>query len=106
MLVLPIESRTLLVVGPPVPQYQDRERTQPRVDRDTGEQTVEVPVCLTSDEGRPQMLRVQVPASGVPQGLSPGQMVKVTGLTVRFGEKDGRQWQMLRATAMTAVKSP
>ncbi|HEY7223863.1 MAG TPA: hypothetical protein VH561_09780 [Micromonosporaceae bacterium] len=105
MLVLPIESRTLLVVGPPVPQYQDRERTQPRIDRDTGEQTVEVPVCLTSDEGRPQMLRVQLPASGVPQGLAAGQMVKVTGLTVRFGEKDGRPWQMFRATAMTAVKS-
>jgi hypothetical protein len=52
------------------------------------------------------MLRVQLPASGVPQGLAPGQMVKVTGLTVRFGEKDGRPWQMFRATAVTAVKSP
>ena len=106
MLVLPIESRTLLVVAPPARQYHDRERTQPRIDRDTGEQAVEVPVCLTTDEGRPQMLRVQVPASGVPQGLAPGQMVKLTGLTVRFGEKDGRPWQMFRATAMTAVKSP
>jgi hypothetical protein len=106
MLVLPIESRTLLVVGPPAPQYQDRERTQPRIDRDTGEPAVEVPVCMTTDEGRPQMLRVQLPASGVPQGLTPGQMVKVTGLTVRFGEKDGRPWQMFRATAIAAVKSP
>src|SRR5690606_17194175 len=101
-----IESRTLLVVAPPAPQYQDRERTQPRIDRDTGEQAVEVPVCMTRDEGRPQMLRVQLPASGVPQGLAAGQMVKVTGLTVRFGEKDGRPWQMFRATAVTAVKSP
>jgi hypothetical protein len=106
MLVLPIESRTLLVVGPPVPQFHDREHTQPRVDRDSGQPVVEVPVCLMSEDGRPQMLRVQVPAPGVPQGLSPGQMVKVTGLTVRFGEKDGRPWQMFRATGVTAVKSP
>jgi hypothetical protein len=106
MLVLPIESRTLLVVATPAPQYQDREHTQPRVDRDTGEPAVEVPVCLTSEDGRPQMLRVQVPASGVPQGLRPGQMVKPTGPTVRLGEKEGRGWQMFRATAVTAVKSP
>ena len=52
------------------------------------------------------MLRVQVPASGVTQGLTAGQMVKVTGLTERFGEKDGRPWQMFRATAIAAVKSP
>lgn len=106
MLVLPIESRVVLVLAPPVPQYQDRERTQPRVDRDSGEPAVEVPVCLTTEDGRPQMLRVQIPASGVPRGLSAGQMVKATGLTVRFGEKEGRGWQMFRASSVTVVKAP
>jgi hypothetical protein len=105
MLILPIESRPLLVVAPPAPQFTDRQRTQPKVDRDTGAPVVEVAVCLTTDGGQPQMLRVQLPATGVPKDLTVGQMVTASGLTLMLGETNGRSWQMFRATSVTAVKS-
>ncbi len=105
MLILPIESRPLLVVAPPAPQFTDRQRTQPKVDRDTGVAVVEVAVCLTTDGGQPQMLRVQLPATGVPKDLAVGQLVTASGLTLMLGETNGRSWQMFRATSVTAVKS-
>jgi hypothetical protein len=106
MLVLPIESRPLLVVAPPAPQFTDRQRTQPKIDRDTGSPVVEVAVCLTSDGGQPQMLRVQVPVTGVPKDLAAGQVVKAAGLTLMVGETNGRSWQMLRAVSVATVKAP
>jgi hypothetical protein len=59
---------------------------------------------LPVDGGAPQVLRVAVPQPGVPDGLTMGSMVKATGLVFLTGEKNGRTWQMFRASAVTAVK--
>ncbi len=105
MLVLPIESRPLLVLAPPAPQFKDRDKKEPATDRETGATLVEVAVSLTSDTGGPQVLRVSVPQPGVPRDLTMGQLVKATGLTLIAGETNGRAWQMFRATALTLAKA-
>ena len=74
-------------------------------DRDTGAALVEVSVSLTSDTGTPQVLRVSVPAPGVPKDLAMGHLVKATGLTLIEGEKNGRAWQIFRAVSLTVVKA-
>ncbi|HEX5144953.1 MAG TPA: hypothetical protein VFW21_13895 [Mycobacterium sp.] len=104
MLVLPIESRTLLVLMAPVAQFKDKDKQEPATDRGTGAPLVEVSVALT-DGGGPQVLRVSVPQPGVPKDLGVGSLVSPTGLTLIAGEKNGRAWQIFRASALTAVKS-
>lgn len=106
MLVLPIDaSRPVLVLAPPVPQFKDRERKEPATDRETGAALVEVAVSLSPDTGGPQVLRVSVPQPGVPKDLAMGQLVKATGLTLIAGEKNGRAWQMFRASALTVTRA-
>lgn len=105
MLVLPIETRPLLVLAQPVPLFKDKEKQEAATDRDTGAALVEVSVSLTSDTGTPQVLRVSVPAPGVPKDLAMGHLVKATGLTLIAGEKNGRAWQMFRASALTPMKA-
>jgi hypothetical protein len=105
MWVLPIENRGLLVLGGPVSQYRDKERNEPATDRDTGAPLVEVTVALTVEGGQPQVLRVSLPQPGVPKDLAVGQMVRPTGLTMVAGEKNGRAWQIFRATSLAVVKS-
>ena len=105
MLVLPIESRPLLVLAPPARQFKDKERTQLATDRETGTPLVEVAVSLASDSGQPQVLRVSVPQPGVPKDLAMGQLVRPNGLTLIAGETNGRAWQLFRATALTVTKA-
>ena len=104
MLVLPIESRPLLVLSAPVAQFKDKEKTEPQTDRATGAPLVEVAVALTVDGSTPQVLRVSVPQPGVPKDLNMGQVVNPTGLTLVAGESKGRAWQIFRASALTVVK--
>ena len=105
MLVLPIDtSRPLLLLSAPSPQFKDRANGVPATDRDTGAPLMEATVALPSENGAPQVLRVSIPAPGVPDGLGMGQMVKATGLTFLTGEKNGRTWQIFRAAALTPSK--
>jgi hypothetical protein len=105
MLVLPIESRALLVLAAPVPQFKDKDKKEPATDRETGQVLVEVAVSLVSDTGGPQVLRVSVPQPGVPKDLAMGQLVRATGLTLIAGETHGRAWQMFRAASLAMVKA-
>lgn len=106
MLVLPIDGgRTLLVLAVPVPQFKDKANGVAATDRVTGAPLVEVPLALTVEGGQPQVLRVSVPQPGVPKDLAVGQMVKASGLMFVTGEKNGRAWQIFRASALTAVKA-
>ncbi|NJP35270.1 hypothetical protein [Micromonospora thermarum] len=105
MLVLPIDGgRGLLVLAAATPQFKDKENGVAATDRATGAPLVEVPLALTADGGTPQVLRVSVPQPSVPKDLAVGQWVKATGLTLVAGEKNGRPWQIFRASALTAVK--
>ena len=105
MLILPIDpSRPLLLLSTPSPQFKDRVNGIPATDRDTGAPLMEASVALPTENGAPQVLRVSVPAPGVPDGLAMGQMVKATGLTFLTGEKNGRTWQIFRAAALTPSK--
>lgn len=105
MLVLPIDgSQTLLVLAVPAPQFKDKANGVAATDRVTGAPLVEVLLALTVEGGQPQVLRVSVPQPSVPKELAVGQMVKASGLTFVTGEKNGRAWQIFRASALTAVK--
>jgi hypothetical protein len=105
MLILPIDpSRSLLLLSAPSPQFKDRAAGIPATDRDTGAPLMEATLALPTDNGAPQVLRVSIPAPGVPDGLAMGQMVKATGLTFLTGEKNGRTWQIFRATALAPGK--
>ena len=105
MMILPIDpSRPLLLLSTPSPQFKDRANGIPATDRDTGAPLMEASVALPTENGAPQVLRASVPAPGVPDGLAMGQMVKATGLTFLTGEKNGRTWQIFRATALTPSK--
>lgn len=105
MLVLPIDGgRGLLVLAGVTPQFKDKENGVAATDRATGAPLVEVPLALTVEGGTPQVLRVSVPQPSVPKDLAVGQWVKATGLTLVAGEKNGRPWQIFRASALTAVK--
>ncbi|WP_306828791.1 SCO3933 family regulatory protein [Catenuloplanes nepalensis] len=104
MMVLPLDnSRSLLVLTAPAPQFKDKANGVAATDRDTGAPLVEVAVALTMDGGTPQVLRVSVPEPGVPKSLAMGQLVKATGLTLISGEKNGRSWNLFRANALTTV---
>ncbi len=106
MLVLPLDnSRSLLVLNAPAPQFKDKANGIAATDRDTGAPLMEVAVALSVDGGTPQVLRVSVPQPGVPKDLSMGQLVKATGLTLISGEKNGRAWNLFRANALTSVKA-
>ncbi|MDM4721031.1 hypothetical protein QTQ03_16035 [Micromonospora sp. WMMA1363] len=106
MLVLPIDgSQTLLVLAVPAPQFKDKANGVAATDRVTGAPLVEVPLALTVEGGTPQVLRVSVPQPSVPKDLAVGQMVQASGLTFVTGEKNGRAWQIFRASALTAVKA-
>lgn len=105
MLILPIDpSRPLLLLSSPSPQFKDRANGVPATDRDSGAPLMEATVALPTDNGAPQVLRVSIPAPGVPDGLAMGQMVKATGLTFLTGEKNGRTWQIFRAATLTPSK--
>jgi hypothetical protein len=105
MLVLPIDtSRPLLVLAPPTPQLKDRANGVVATDRDTGQPLADLSLALPVDGGTPTVLRVTVPQPGIPEGLTMGSQVKATGLLFLTGEKNGRTWQMFRASAITAVK--
>jgi len=105
MLILPLDSsRPLLLLSTPSPQFKDRANGIPATDRDTGAPLMEATVALPTDTGTPQVLRVSIPAPGVPDGLVMGAMVKATGLTFLTGEKNGRTWQIFRANALTTTK--
>lgn len=78
MLVLPIESRPLLVLMAPVAQFKDKDKQEPATDRETGAPLVEVSVALT-DSSSPQVLRISVPQPGVPKELTVGSLVRPTG---------------------------
>jgi hypothetical protein len=105
MLVLPIDGRgALLVLAPPAPQFKDKTNGIAATDRTTGAPLVEVPMALTVEGGQPQVLRVSVPQPNVPKDLAVGQMVRASGLMFVSGEKNGRAWQIFRASALTAVK--
>jgi len=106
MLVLPIEgSHALLVLAVPVPQFKDKANGVMATDRVTGAPLVEVPLALTVEGGQPQVLRVSLPQPGVPKDLVVGQAVRASGLTFVAGEKNGRAWQIFRASALTVVKA-
>lgn len=105
MMVLPLDnSRSLLVLAAATPQFKDKAAGIAATDRDTGAPLMEVAVALTVDGGTPQVLRVSVPAPGVPKDLTIGHLVKATGLMLVAGEKNGRAWNLFRASALTAVK--
>lgn len=105
MIVLPLDpTRALLVLSAASPQFKDRANGIPATDRDTGAPLMEVSLALPTDHGAPQILRVSIPAPGVPEGLAMGAMVKATGLTFLTGEKNGRTWQIFRANALTTTK--
>jgi hypothetical protein len=105
MMILPIDpSRPLLLLSSPSPQFKDRANGIPATDRDTGAPLMEATLALPTDNGAPQVLRVSIPAPGVPDGLAMGQMVKATGLTFLTGAKNGRTWQIFRAVALTPSK--
>jgi hypothetical protein len=105
MLVLPIDgSGALLVLASPAPQYKDKTNGIVATDRTTGAPLVDVPVALTVEGGQPQVLRISVPQPNVPKDLAVGQMVRASGLTYVAGEKNGRAWQIFRASALTAVR--
>ncbi|MBS2966415.1 hypothetical protein KGA66_25460 [Actinocrinis puniceicyclus] len=105
MLILPIDpSRPLLLLSAPSPQFKDRANGVVATDRDTGAPLMEASVTLPTENGTPQVLRVSIPTPGVPDGLAMGATVKATGLTFLTGEKNGRTWQIFRATAITPAK--
>jgi hypothetical protein len=105
VLILPIDpTRPLLLLSAPSPQFKDRAAGIPATDRDTGAPLMEATLALPSENGAPQVLRVSIPAPGVPDGLGMGQMVKATGLTFLTGEKNGRTWQIFRAAALNPCK--
>ena len=106
MLTLPLESSlTLLVLSEPRPQYKDRANGVMAVDRDTNAPLVTMDLALPMPGGRPQMLQVSIPQPGIPEGLSVGTSVRATGLTYMSGEKNGRRWEIYRASAVTPLKA-
>lgn len=45
-----------------------------------------------------------MPQPSVPKDLAVGEWVKASGLTLVVGKKNGRPWQIFRASALMAVK--
>lgn len=108
MLVLPIESRTLLVLIPPVAQFKDKDEHEPATDRQTGRPADRC--AAGGGVGRVDRRRwcAGVAGLGAPARGAEGSEHREFGagdrVDVDRGEKNGRAWQIFRASALTAVK--
>src|SRR3954467_15307449 len=104
---LPIDTSRLqflaVAAAEPLKQFEEgkpRESWAPRVDSN-GEVLWRVQLVALGD-GEAEIIRVAVPGD---PGISPGDMVRVDGMTAQAWEMDGRSGMAFRATAIRAASS-
>ncbi|MBT2453709.1 hypothetical protein [Streptomyces sp. ISL-86] len=74
------ERSTKCMTGTPaVPKWADQEKGLRATDRETGQPLFTVTLFLMEDE-RAEVMKVTVPADGLPNGLHPGRFVRPVNL--------------------------
>lgn len=103
-----LSTAVVFVATEPQPKVINRQTGEIATDRETGAQLMTVGL-LVSDEGQGDLYQVAVPESGIPQGLTPGTPVAVTGLKARDWENEfngqKRHGISFRAVAVTSLAS-
>ncbi len=95
---IPVDDRRMeLVVAVPPRQQKEANKV-------TGEVMWDVDLFVVSDE-RPDVLRVQVPESGLAKTLTPNTKVEASGLTAFTWEKDNRHGLMFRCESLRLAGS-
>lgn len=88
------------------PKMKNRKTGELATDADTGATLMIVDVTFIAD-GAAEVLSLSVPEPGIPEGLTPGMPVRLTGLVARPWENtfDGekRSGVAFRAAAVTAA---
>ncbi|GAA2064170.1 hypothetical protein GCM10009801_08600 [Streptomyces albiaxialis] len=74
-----VSASTFMVATMPVPKIRNMETGEAATDRATGETLHTVQLVETLEE-RVQVIKVTVPANGLPEGLAQGAMVKPVAL--------------------------
>jgi hypothetical protein len=101
-----LSSAVVFVATAPAPKVANRQTGEVAVDRETGAQLATVGL-LISDEGEGNLYQVTVPVTGLPDGLTPGNPVAVTGLRARDWENEfngqKRHGISFRAVAVTPL---
>jgi len=100
--MIPVDTSmaTILMASEARPQIRNRETGEVAVDRDTGAALMTADLLFNLG-GRPELIQVSVPKPGVPEDLFVGAAIRVTGLVYMTGEKNGRRWEIFRASALT-----
>lgn len=101
-----LSTAVVFVATAPEPKMVNKKTGERAVDRETGADLATVGL-LVSDEGEGNLYQVTVPETGIPNGLTPGMPVAVTGLKARDWENEfngqKRHGISFRAVAITPL---
>jgi hypothetical protein len=104
MISLPLDpSLTLIALSEPRPQIKNQQTGEISTDRDTGQKMYQLDVALTVPGGRPMTFQLAVPESGLSDEVAVYSPMHAVGLMFITGEKNGRTWQMYRASGITPL---
>ena len=99
-------STAVIVLMVPPTEKINRQTGEILTDRDTGAKLMTLGVTV-ADEGEANLYTVNVPATGIPEGLAVGMPVAVTGLRARAWENTfngEKRWGLtFRAVAVTPL---
>lgn len=101
-----VSTAVVFVATAPVPKLVSQKTGERAMDRETGAGLSTVGLVI-SDEGEGSLYQVTVPETGIPDGLTPGMPVAVTGLRARDWENEfngqKRHGISFRAVAVTPL---
>ncbi|MEV6309728.1 hypothetical protein AB0M10_14160 [Streptomyces sp. NPDC051840] len=101
-----LQTAVVFVATAPTPKLINQKTGERAVDRDTSAPLSTVGL-LVSDDGEGNLYQVTIPETGLPENLTPGIPVRVTGLKARDWENEfngqKRHGISFRAIAITTV---
>ncbi|MBG0854013.1 hypothetical protein I2W78_19715 [Streptomyces spinoverrucosus] len=101
-----VSTAVVFVATAPTPKLVNQKTGERAIDRETGAGLSTVGL-LVSDEGEGNLYQVTIPETGLPDGLTPGMPVAVTGLRARDWENEfngqKRHGISFRAVAVTPL---
>ncbi|MDO0914461.1 hypothetical protein QQM39_27600 [Streptomyces sp. DT2A-34] len=101
-----LSTAVVFVATAPTPKLVNKQTGEIAIDRET-QAPLHTVGLLVSDEGEGNLYQVTIPASGLPDSLTPGMPVAVTGLKARDWENEfngqKRHGISFRAVAVTPI---
>jgi hypothetical protein len=101
-----LQTAVVFVATAPMPKLANKATGERAIDRETNAPLSTVGL-LVSDDGEGNLYQVTIPETGIPESLTPGMPVSVTGLKARDWENEfngqKRHGISFRAIAITSA---